>query len=192
MRNKPKNISQVQVKSKKVKMSVSESLCLLRNIGVLIGDKVPDQNPFWKLVVGLKSILDIFDFLVINQGLIIILQKLIKQYLNRPSGIFPANSIKPKHHFIIHYPEIIKRLGPLRNLSTMNCERENFDLKISSHVSFNRVNVKKTVAIKNQLQFSRRLLCEKSVLHTKSILRNKLLLTNFPNFTNTLHVYRSS
>ena len=42
LRNKPKNISQAQEKNKKVKMSASESLCLLRNIGVLIGDKVPD------------------------------------------------------------------------------------------------------------------------------------------------------
>ena len=48
-------------------------------------------------------------------------------------------------------------MGPLKHLSTMRCESKNRDFKITSHVSLNRINICKTLAIKSQLRFSRRL-----------------------------------
>ena len=47
----------------------------------------------------------------------------------------------------------MRRMGPLWNLSTMQCENKNQDLKKYVKVSLSRINTPKALAIKNQLSF---------------------------------------
>ena len=84
------------------------------------------------------------------------MESLIAQYLIGLTELFPE-SLKPKHHFLVHYPTIMRRMGPLWNLSTMRCEHKNQDLKKYVKVSLSRINTPKSLAIKNQLSFSYRI-----------------------------------
>ena len=62
----------------------------------------------------------------------------------------------------MHYPRIMRRFGPAWNMSTMRCESKNRKLKTTSQVSLSRINIIKTLAIKTQLRFSRRIQCKSS------------------------------
>lgn len=58
-KNKPPQIDETQLKNKKLKMSSAETLCLIRHIGIIIGDLIPEGNLCWTLVIMLKGICDI-------------------------------------------------------------------------------------------------------------------------------------
>lgn len=62
--------------------------------------------------------------------------------------------MKPKHHFLIHYPRVLSSAGPLGNFSSMRFERKHREGKISSHVAISRVNVCHTIAVKHQLSLN--------------------------------------
>lgn len=154
-RNKPRPITLAQVKNKFIKMSASESLCFSRNICVLIGDLVARENEYWRVLILLTEIINIVMAPAITEGITHYFASLIHDYLSLVVSLFP-NCLKPKHHFLLHYPRIMRRFGPVCNLSTFRCESKNRNLKITSHVALSRVNVCKTLAVKNQLQLSQR------------------------------------
>ncbi|XP_066596595.1 uncharacterized protein [Prorops nasuta] len=133
-RNKPCLITATEIHNSYVKMSASESLCLLNNIGHIIRDFIPVNHEHWRVIIVLKEILDNVTSSTVHSGLIYFLETLIFQDLSLLTKLFPGY-FKPKHHFIIHYPEIMRRNGPLWNLSTIRCESKNRDLKILSRVS---------------------------------------------------------
>lgn len=62
--------------------------------------------------------------------------------------------LKPKFHYLIHYPGIMEKLGPLHNLWSMRYESKHRTLKIAARSSMNRINICKSLAIKNQLQLN--------------------------------------
>ena len=65
---------------------------------------------------------------------------LIEEYLSAPHELFPR-TMKPKHHFLIHYPHVMKLMGPLWRLCSMRFESKH---KVGKQVSRNancRINV---------------------------------------------------
>ena len=137
-------------------MSASEALCLLRNVGVLIGDLIPLEHEHWGLVILLRDIPDMVTSLVVNETLSYLLESIVHEYLNLLNTLSP-NFLKPKHHNLIHYPTMMKRMGLLWNIPTMRCESKNRDFKITSHVAPSRRNNCETLAIKSQLRFNYRI-----------------------------------
>ena len=89
---------------------------------------IPIGNDHWKRIIVLKEILDVTLSRVVSISLSHYLESLIAQYLIGLTKLFPE-SLKPKHHFLVHYPTIIRCMGPLWNLSTMRCENKNQDHK---------------------------------------------------------------
>lgn len=151
VRNKPRNVTSNQVKEKFVKMSAAESQCFLRNIGIIIGDKIPCRDQHWRLIIILKEIYDIVTATSVQNGLHEYLSDLISNYLRLLVTLF-GNYLKLKHHILLHYAALMKQLGPLRYLSTMRCESKNKDMKGCIKTSLSRVNPCKTIAMKCQLQ----------------------------------------
>ena len=90
IRNKPPHITINQVKAKYIKMSASESLCFLRNIGLLIGDYIPVENVHWKLVILLKEILDVVSSRIVTVKLSYFLESLITEYLTLLIELYPT------------------------------------------------------------------------------------------------------
>lgn len=69
-------------------------------------------------------------------------------------------SLKPKHHFLAHYPLLISKIGPVRYLWSMRYEAFHKILKSTANSITSRKNILLTLAIKQQLRFSFRILSE--------------------------------
>ncbi|CAI6371526.1 unnamed protein product [Macrosiphum euphorbiae] len=87
---------------------------------------------------------------------------------------YSKNTLKPKFHFLTHYPLIIRKFGPVVHFWSMRYEAKHRISKISARSSFNRRNICKTLAIKHQLQlndiFTKFLLCNNLVIGPSKIL----------------------
>ena len=59
--------------------------------------------------------------------------------------------MKPKHHFMVHYPSIMQQIGPLWNICCMRFESKNREAKQISRSAIFRVNVYRTFALRHQL-----------------------------------------
>lgn len=95
----------------------------LRLLPVLIGDKV--QNPeddVWQLTLQLKDIVDMICAQTISSAQVAYLDILIQEYLESRKSLFPESLLKPKHHYLRHYPALILKFGPLIRLWTMRFE----------------------------------------------------------------------
>lgn len=71
--------------------------------------------------------------------------------------------LKPKFHFLIHYPGIIRKMGPLKYLSSIRYEGFHKLSKTYASIVTSRKNIISSLAIKLQLQFSYRLLIKKGI-----------------------------
>lgn len=83
--------------------------------------------------------------------------------------------MKPKHHFLLHYPSIMRKIGPLWNICCLRFESKNREGKQIAHPAICRVNICKTIAIRHQLMMNYRFICKNSeyppytVNHVKNI-----------------------
>jgi len=69
------------------------------------------------------------------------------------------SSLKPKHYFLLHYPNIILKTGPLIYLFCMYFEAKHKELKKNANNMQSRKNLSLTLAKKSQLNFLYR--CQK-------------------------------
>lgn len=81
----------------------------------------------------------------------------IKQHHSYYVKLF-GNTLKPKFHFILHYPIIIKRIGPLKQIWCFRFESKHRELKQYTNNINSRKNIPYTIGIKCALKFSYRLL----------------------------------
>lgn len=72
-------------------------------------------------------------------------------------------TVTPKMHFSIHYPDIIPEIGPLEPLSCMRMEAKHKEGKNIAHSSANRINLPYTITKRHQLNFCCRLLVERGL-----------------------------
>lgn len=163
-KSKPPSITDSHLSKKKIHLSSSEMLCLVRNITLVIGDLVPIDDEFWQVIIMLHSIVDIVFASHIQKEVCNYLQTIIAEYLSTISTL--GLQLRPKHHFLTHYPRIMKLMGPLGQLSCMRFESKHQKSKIIAHATTSRVNICKTLAFKNQLIFSLRLLKNKGYYST--------------------------
>lgn len=129
----------------------------------------------------------------IQHGLHAYFLDLTTNYLTLQNSL-RENHLKVKHHILLHYAQMMERLGPLRSLSTMRCEGKNKDLKGCAKSSLSRLNSCKTIATKCQLQENYRSQLNHSVDHPLSYEKNGTMvvvaehLSQFSCYANLLHV----
>ena len=125
---------------------------LLRLLPVLIGDKV--QNPeddVWELTLQLKDIVDMICAQKISLSQVAYLDILIQEYLESRKCLFPETTLKPKHHFMRHYPALILKFGPLIRVWTMRFESKHSYFKRCARHLKNFKNICLTLAERHQL-----------------------------------------
>lgn len=119
---------------KSVGGNAHENWCLLRVLPLIIGSKVPEQEPVWHMLMTLKDIVDIFMSPVHTEESICHLESLISEHRSRFLKVFPQHKLIPKHHFLEHYPQLIQEFGPLAALWTMRFEtKHSFFKKVVRH-----------------------------------------------------------
>lgn len=156
-KNKPANIDKNHLNNKKIIMSASEMHCFMKFIVPMISHLIPNNDIVWNLLKQLSFIVDIVTSDCLNVDADQLIEHSINEYLSLLSLQFPG-CLKPKHHFLLHYPRIFKLAGPLWNICSIKGKAKHREGKRTSRVTLNRINVCKTLAIENQLTHNYRLL----------------------------------
>lgn len=117
------------------------------------------------------------------------LEAAVGEYLTLLSNLFSKSHLKPKHHHLIHYPRVLRLVGPLNRISSMRYEAKHQFGKNVAHISRNRINVCRTIAIKHQYllnvrsrkQTIRRPLFDRgSIVEKRCERNNKIMLKTTP------------
>ena len=100
------------MKQTNITMSAAEMLCFVNNLSFLIGHLIEENNIHWSLFCILKRIIVIVTSKKIHVSVHYLLEIKIQEYLHLRSELFSQNII-PKHHFLVHYPSVMKKVGTL-------------------------------------------------------------------------------
>lgn len=98
----------------------------------------------------LLDITQILTSQVFTNKLIDHVKYLIENYLENLIKLFDC-TLKPKHHFLLHYPRIIKVLGPPILSSSFKFEAKHKELKKITRSISSRKNLPQTLATRLQL-----------------------------------------
>ncbi len=79
------------------------------------------------------------------------LEHLIQEFQSGFKELFPNETLKKKHHNLIHYPRSFRMLGNLIDFSTIRFEAKHSMFKTASHSTKNFRNIIKTVIRKHQI-----------------------------------------
>lgn len=154
--NRLSTIKREHIQRDKLKMSASEMLFFVRHLGLIIGDLVPEGNDTWKLYITLSTILSILMDPVVHPNCKEYLATLIAEH-HELYCIVSQDTLKPKHHFMVHYPDILLLIGPLTHVWSMRFEGKHRPVvKQVARQSGNRKNFPLTVATRYSLNISAR------------------------------------
>lgn len=137
----------------KIRTSASEMSVLVRYFGLLVGYYVQRDNEIWNLYILLRKIMyKLYSVQVYNDSCEQ-LKFLISEF-NLLYMTLSKKQLTPKFHFLVHYPEMLKKFGPITQMWTMRFEAKHRVAKIAARSSASRVNITKTIALKLQLQLN--------------------------------------
>jgi hypothetical protein len=149
-------IKQEHLMKRKFNMSASEMMSFVHIFPLLIGDLIPEDDNVWQFFLTLLKIIDILLCRNIDNSTVLYLESLISEHHESYVQLF-HDTLKPKHHFMLHYPHIIKQIGPLRLIWCMRFEAKHKQLKKTASLITSRKNLPLTLLIKEQLSFAHRL-----------------------------------
>ncbi|KAK3930230.1 Zinc finger protein 407 [Frankliniella fusca] len=176
---------------------------LLRLLPFILEGLIRDTaNRHWQLYLQLKKIVDYICAPEFSKTALTSLQGLIDDYLTRRTTLPNLCGTKPKHHFLIHYPDWIRQTGPLIFLWTMRFEAKHQFFKRVATACNNYINLGKTFATRHQQYLSNLLsgpgvfkLGMKNMVDLPSCEVDKLVLTYLanhniqePNFLKTVQI----
>lgn len=109
--------------------NAAENWTLLRFLPFMIGDVIPDGEPVWEIILDLKEIVDLAVAQIHTEESIGYLQFKISDHRQKYQEAFPNRKLLPKHHYLEHYPHMIRCFGPLVGVWTMRFEGKHSFLK---------------------------------------------------------------
>ena len=161
----------------KIRQSASQMMSLSQQLPLIIADKIPEDDSHWKSFLLLLRICQISNSPVCSKDTIVYLRVLIEEKLRTFKELYPHEKLLPKHHYMIHYPDQMERLGPLIQCWTMRQEAKLSFVKKISRLS-NYKNICKTVAKKQNFwmcyQFQNSSLLTPSVSHNPKYVSHAL------------------
>ena len=120
-KNDCKNKPDAWIRGTSYSLTASQSWCLFRSLPFIVENFVPIDCKVWELYLLLSKICDIVFALSFSMSWISYLDSLIHDFYFMFISIAP-NKIIPKCHFLLHYPRLMIRFGPLRFLWCMRFE----------------------------------------------------------------------
>lgn len=131
----------------------AQNWCFLRLLPLLVGDRIknPCDNEIWQLILQLREIVKHVCAPAITAGQVAYLKVIIEEYIYYRKKLFPDHPLKPKHHYLCHYPELIIYFGPLICLWTLRFESKHTFFKQCARKLHNFKSLCKTLAERHQL-----------------------------------------
>ncbi|CAD6224369.1 GSCOCG00011773001-RA-CDS [Cotesia congregata] len=164
--NKPPLIREEDIKNEsKLKMTASELTTFVKLFGILIKDLVDKSNPCWDLYVLLPEIFDFTLAKKVTKEQILGFESVIRRHHLLYIELTGKN-LKPKHHFLLHYPEVCEQSGPISHVSSIRSESKHTHLTGSASVNRCRINIPLSVAKKHQLMMNFLTISDKCLMPT--------------------------
>lgn len=118
-----------EIESNDLGLKAIQCWCLLRNVPLIFGDVVPQDDEHWNLLLLLLQIVNIIFSPVLTEGLTVCLKHLIAEDHRLFKCLFPDKNLLPKHHLMTHYPRCIQNIGPIVHVWFMRYESKNYLFK---------------------------------------------------------------
>ena len=109
---------------------------------------MPEGNKNWLLLLLLLQIINIIFSPSVTLGMTVLLKHLIMEHHDLFKQLYPHRNLIPKHHFMIHYPACIRKIGPLIHMWSMRFEAKH---KVFKNTLKNLKNITKSLAKKHQM-----------------------------------------
>ncbi|XP_067633254.1 uncharacterized protein [Eurosta solidaginis] len=151
--NKSPSLQLHHIKSFNLKLSGREMLTFAHFFTLIIGDVVERDDIVWKFVLNLIELLDLLLLSEYTSLDMINLKSHIQTH-NRDYPIIFYDTLKPKHHLLIHYCRVLEHSGPLKLLWTLPFESKHRQLKEYAKNITSRKNLTLSLAIKFAIVFS--------------------------------------
>ncbi|XP_058262776.1 uncharacterized protein LOC131363855 [Hemibagrus wyckioides] len=120
--DQPQPIQQLFATKKTIGGNGHENWALLRLLPLLIGHNVGENEHTWEVLMLLKDVVELSMSVQFTDDTVEFLNCKISEHRALLQKVFPNFVLRPKHHYIEHYPQLIRMYGPLRNLWTMRFE----------------------------------------------------------------------
>lgn len=145
IKNKP---SLINMKSHNLNQNASQIVCLLRNLPFVFIDQKDKLGDVWTMMIDLLRIMQILFSVSIPEYYLVQLGELIEKHLGdlKSHGL----SLLFKHHILIHYPNVIRRIGPVIHSWMMRYEAKHKVFTTRAHTTNNFINIAKTLAYSHQ------------------------------------------
>ena len=146
----------INITNKRLTGHAVQNWTFIRYLPLLIGDKVDSSDDVWIAVIKLREITELVTAPLLSNGQVEYLHSCTEEYLLERARLFPDTSLRPKHHYLLHYAELIRQFGPLIWVWTLRFESKHKFFKYVISSSQNFINVSKTLSTRHQmLQASR-------------------------------------
>lgn len=159
-KNSPPLLTICGIQNKHILMSASEMhtfvLIFPFLVSHIIEGSIDLTDEIWQFFFLLREIMDICFAKSTQANTLDVLESLIFQHHTLYCKLL-NDTLKPKHHNMIHYSKIIKMSGPLSHLSVMRFESKHRELKAIATGTTSRLNICHTIALKEQLRLCHRL-----------------------------------
>ena len=139
---------------KSVGGNAHENWSLLRLLPLIIGSKIPEGEPAWEVLLVLKDIVELVVSHDYTEESICYLDSKISEHRHRFLQVFPQEKLIPKHHYLEHYPQLIRAYGPLVLLWTMRFEAKHSLFKRIVRHTHSFRNILLSLATKHQLMIA--------------------------------------
>lgn len=127
-----------------------ENWTLLRLLPLIIGELIPENDITWGVILKLKDLVELLATPSFTDQSLCYLEENISVHRQLLQEAFPDCKLRPKHHFIEHYPYLIRCFGPLLDCWTIRFEaKHSFFLKVVRDVN-NFKNILLTLATRHQ------------------------------------------
>lgn len=149
--------SDIGIEKRSLGQNAAQSICLLRHLPFIFHQFRNDDRMkiLWDCVGSLLRICEIIFSVVIHESDVIQLEREISHHLETFKQ-FSGKKLIPKQHFALHYPSMIRTMGPLVLFNMMRSEAKHSELKTFRKATRNFMAINKSLAQKHQ-----RLLCSK-------------------------------
>lgn len=95
-------------------MTAREMMTFIHLFPLMVGDLVPEDDHVWLFFLNFLDIIDILMLFEITQESAEELKRRIEKH-HRDYNRFFNDTLKPKHHFMLHYYRVILQSGPPRH-----------------------------------------------------------------------------
>lgn len=144
--------SAFKFKAKKLSGNGTQNMYFILLLPLAIFEKMEQHyyGDYWQMLLTLNQIIQLVLSNKISQDETAYLQFLIENYLQFRKTLFSAK-LRPKHHYLLHYDELIRAYGPLINVWTFRFEQKHKYFKNIVRHCPNFINVLYTLSEKHQL-----------------------------------------